>query len=154
MIQQQTYVDNRQTTQGAKQRLIKVCVAASSMEIQRKGRGWRHHHLRGEKSLRRRDQAGRDHPLRDRRQAATRRDDGSYVRFEPQRRPWVIDKEKSARTRIFGAVARELTRQEFHEDRLAGQRSGLTAAFFVGRFFVGLRQGRMQWLDTVNAEIK
>jgi large subunit ribosomal protein L14 len=55
----------------------------------------------------------------------TIRKDGSYVRFD-RNAAVVIDKENNPRgTRIFGAVARELRDQEFHEDRLARERSGL-----------------------------
>ena len=44
---------------------------------------------------------------------ATRRDDGSYVRFD-RNAVVLIDNEKNPRgTRIFGAVARELRDQQF-----------------------------------------
>ena len=57
----------------------------------------------------------------------TRRDDGSYVRFD-RNALVLIDAEQNPRgTRIFGAVARELREQRLHEDRQPGGRSGLAA---------------------------
>ena len=53
----------------------------------------------------------------------TRRNDGSYVRFD-NNAVVLIDAEKNPRgTRIFGAVRPRTARTEFHEDRQPGQRS-------------------------------
>ena len=55
---------------------------------------------------------------------ATRREDGSYVRFD-RNALVLLDTDKNPRgTRIFGAVAREL-RVQVHEDRQPGGRGGL-----------------------------
>ena len=60
---------------------------------------------------------------------AIRRNDGSYLRFDSNAIV-IIDKELNPRgTRIFGPVARELARQEVHEDNFSGSRSNLK--FFV-----------------------
>ena len=55
----------------------------------------------------------------------TRRDDGSYVRFD-RNALVLIDAEQNPRgTRIFGAVARELREKRLHQDRQPGGRGGL-----------------------------
>ena len=61
---------------------------------------------------------------------ATRRDDGSYVRFD-RNALVMIDTEDRTRsgTRIFGAVARELRERNFVQDRQPGGRGGLMYAF-------------------------
>jgi hypothetical protein len=70
-------------------------------------RHWRHHRLQREERYRRqrRQEEGRKKP--------TRRDDGSYVRFDTNACV-IIDNDKNPKgTRIFGAVARELRDRNF-----------------------------------------
>jgi hypothetical protein len=65
---------------------------------------------------------GRDHPLRESSARSSRRTVRTAATSASTRTPpVVIDKENNPRgTRIFGAVARELPRQELHEDRFVG----------------------------------
>ena len=112
MIQMYTYLDVADNT-GAKECMCIKVLGGTPAALRRPGR--RDHRQRQEGDPRRRRQAGRrgHGPWWCACKKPTRRDDGSYVRFD-RNALVLIDNEQNPRgTRIFGAVARELREKGF-----------------------------------------